>query len=73
MSVNEAYDYRVARIEFDMWRSREADDVTGRPEACDWTSWLEGWMAAEKQPTPASNEPTPEQIARWKSYTEGVV
>ena len=56
MPVDDSYDFSAARRAFDAWRSREEDDVTGRPEACDWTSWLEGWMAAEKQPTPEEDQ-----------------
>ena len=34
-----------ARREFDAWVER--DYVTGRPELCDWTSWMEAGYCAD--------------------------
>lgn len=68
---DDAYAFSAARMAFDVWRHNEADDVTGRPELCDWTSWLEGWMAAELLHHCVSTEPEQEvkapKLAELKS------
>ena len=34
------------RAEFDKWVDEQANDPTGRPEACDWMTWEKAWNVA---------------------------